>query len=181
MDIIVTFRHTAPIESLKTYAEEKVSKLKKYLDFPAEVHIVLSVEKFRHQADVTLSLDGTRIKGVEETGDMYSAIDQVMDKIEKQVKRHLSKIRDHRSENTKGEDRSVSEEMEEDEAAEFDQEQPVIEVEKMVAKPMDPEEAAMQLNLSRQDFLVFRNAKSREINVIYKRGDNMLGLIEPLG
>ena len=181
MDIIVTFRHTEPIESLKTYAEEKVSKLKKYLDFPTEAHIVLSVEKFRHQADVTLSLDGTRIKGVEETGDMYSAIDQVMDKIEKQVKRHLSKIRDHRSENMKGEDNSVSEEMEEDEAAELDQEQPVIEVEKMVAKPMDPEEAAMQLNLSRQDFLVFRNAKSREINVIYKRGDNILGLIEPQG
>jgi putative sigma-54 modulation protein len=179
MDIIVTFRHTEPIESLKTYAEEKVSKLKKYLDFPTEAHIVLSVEKFRHQADVTLTLDGTRIKGVEETGDMYSAIDQVMDKIEKQVKRHLSKIRDHRSENLKSEDKSMSEEAEADEAAESDQKELVIEIEKMVAKPMDPEEAAMQLNLSRKDFLVFRNAKSREINVIYKRGDNMLGLIEP--
>jgi putative sigma-54 modulation protein len=181
MDIIVTFRHTEPIESLKTYAEEKVSKLKKYLDFPTEAHIVLSVEKFRHQADVTLTLDGTRIKGVEETGDMYSAIDQVMDKIEKQVKRHLSKIRDHRSENLKGEDKSMSAEAEADEAAELDQKELVIEIEKMVAKPMDPEEAAMQLNLSRKDFLVFRNAKSREINVIYKRGDNMLGLIEPQG
>lgn len=181
MDIIVTFRHTEPMESLKTYAEEKVSKLKKYLDFPTEAHIVLSVEKFRHQADVTLSLDGTRIKGVEETGDMYSAIDQVMDKIEKQVKRHLSKIRDHRSESLKGEDKSMSEEAEADEAADLDQKELVIEVEKMVAKPMDPEEAAMQLGLSRQDFLVFRNAKSREINVIYKRGDNMLGLIEPQG
>ena len=181
MDIIVTFRHTEPIESLKTYAEEKVSKLKKYLDFPTEAHIVLSVEKFRHQADVTLSLDGTRIKGVEETGDMYSAIDQVMDKIEKQVKRHLSKIRDHRSENLKGEEEAMSEEAEADEDADLDQKELVIEIEKMVAKPMDPEEAAMQLGLSRQDFLVFRNAKSREINVIYKRGDNMLGLIEPQG
>jgi putative sigma-54 modulation protein len=181
MDIIVTFRHTEPIESLKTYAEEKVSKLKKYLDFPTEAHIVLSVEKFRHQADVTLTLDGTRIKGVEETGDMYSAIDQVMDKIEKQVKRHLSKIRDHRSENLKSEDKSMSEEAEADEAVELDQKELVIEIEKMVAKPMDPEEAAMQLNLSRKDFLVFRNAKSREINVIYKRGDDMLGLIEPQG
>jgi putative sigma-54 modulation protein len=181
MDIIVTFRHTEPIESLKTYAEEKVSKLKKYLDFPTEAHIVLSVEKFRHQADVTLTLDGTRIKGVEETGDMYSAIDQVMDKIEKQVKRHLSKIRDHRSENQRGEDKSISEEAEAYEAAESDQKELVIEIEKMVAKPMDPEEAAMQLNLLRKDFLVFRNAKSREINVIYKRGDDMLGLIEPQG
>jgi putative sigma-54 modulation protein len=177
MDIMVTFRHMEPTESLKTYAEEKISKIKKYLDSPMEAHVVLTVEKFRHQADVTLSVDGTRMKGVEQTGDMYSAIDQVMDKIEKQVKRHLSKIRDHRSENIKGEGRSVSEDA--DEAGSFSQGEPVIEVEKMVAKPMDPEEAAMQLSLSRQDFLVFRNAKSREINVIYKRGDGNLGLIEP--
>ena len=172
MDITVTFRHTEPMESLKTYAEEKISKINKYLDSPSEAHIVLTVEKFRHQADVTLGINGTRIKGVEETGDMYSAIDQVMDKIEKQVKRHLSKIRDHRSENIRDE--------ESDEFTAFTQEEPVIEIEKMVAKPMDSEEAAMQLNLSRQDFLVFRNSKSMEINVIYKRGDGNLGLIEPV-
>ncbi len=178
MDITVTFRHTEPIESLKTYAEEKVSKINKYLDTPIEAHIVLTVEKFRHQADVTLGINGTRIKGVEETGDMYSAIDQVMDKIEKQVKRHLSKIRNRRSENLKNEPGTVSEDT--DEFSAFSQEEPVIEIEKMVAKPMDSEEAAMQLNLSRQDFLVFRNAKSMEINVIYKRGDGNLGLIEPV-
>lgn len=177
MDITVTFRHTEPIESLKTYAEEKISKIRKYLDSPMEAHIVLTVEKFRHQADVSLSVNGTRIKAVEETGDMYSAIDQVIDKIEKQVKRHLSKMRKRRSENLKGEDMVMSEVS--DEATALAQEEPVIEVEKMVAKPMDPEEAAMQLNLSRQDFLVFRNARSREINVIYKRGDGNLGLIEP--
>ena len=176
MDITVTFRHMEPIESLKSYAEEKVSKINKYLDSPLEAHVVLTVEKFRHQADITLSVNGTLIKGVEETGDMYSAIDQVMDKIEKQVKRHLSKIRDRRSENLKNEGRSVREEAEERVLA---QDEPVIEVEKMIAKPMDPEEAAMQLNLSKQDFLVFRNAKSREINVIYKRGDGNLRLIEP--
>ncbi|MCK4782916.1 MAG: ribosome-associated translation inhibitor RaiA, partial [Desulfobacteraceae bacterium] len=101
MDITVTFRHTEPMESLKAYAEDKVSKIKKYLDFPMEAHIVLTVEKFRHQADVTLDVNGTRIKAVEETGDMYSAIDQVMDKIEKQVKRRLSKMRRRRSENLK--------------------------------------------------------------------------------
>ena len=177
MEITVTFRHTEPIESLKAYAEEKISKMKKYLDFPMEAHIVLSVEKFRHQADVTLSVNGTRIKAVEETEDMYSAIDQVLDKIEKQVKRHISKIRDFRSENQRGEETSEIEEMEA--ATELAIAEPVIEVEKLVAKPMDSEEAAMQLNISNQDFLVFRNAKSMEINVIYKRGDGNLGLIEP--
>jgi putative sigma-54 modulation protein len=178
MDITVTFRHMEPIESLKAYAEEKLSKVNKYLDYPVEAHIVLTVEKFRHQADVTLSVNGVRIKGVEETGDMYSAIDQVMDKIEKQVKRHLSKIRSRRIENKKNEDMAPGSKQT-DEATELSQEEPIIEVEKMTAKPMDAEEAALQLNLSRQEFLVFRNARSGEINVIYKRSDNNLGLIEP--
>jgi len=180
MDITVTFRHMEPIESLKTYAEEKLSKVNKYIDSPAEAHIVMTVEKFRHQADVTLSVNGVRIKGVEETGDMYSAIDQVMDKIEKQVKRHLSKIRSRRIDSKKSEDIETVTGKQSDEATALGQEELVIEVEKMTAKPMDAEEAALQLSLSRQDFLVFRNARSGEINVIYKRGDRNLGLIEPV-
>ncbi len=174
MDISVTFRHTEPIESLRTYAVEKVSKMKKYLDYPMEANVVLTVEKIRHQADVTISVNGTRIKAVEETGDMYSAIDKVMDKIETRIKRHLSKIRSRRPENIKGEDALATEE-----ANAKVQDEPVIEPEPMVAKPMDAEEAAMQLNLSARGFLVFRNARSMEINVIYKRRDGNLGLIEP--
>jgi len=177
MDISVTFRHMQPTESLRTYAEEKISKIKRYLDFPLEAHVVLSVEKFRHIADVTLSVNGTWIKGIEETDDMYSAIDQVMDKLEKQVKKYLSKIRNRRTENRKGEETLGVEETEEDMV--FGLEGPSIEVEKMIAKPMDPEEAAMQLSTSQQDFIVFRNSRSEEINVIYKRKDGNLGLIEP--
>lgn len=177
MDITVTFRHMEPTESLRTYAEEKVSKIKKYLDFPIEAHVVLTVEKFRHIADVNLSVNGTMIKGLEETGDMYSAIDQVMDKIEKQLKRHRYKIRNRRTEGIKGENTLEMEETEEGKSPSL--EGPSIEIEKMLAKPMDPEEAAMQIAMSQQDFLVFRNSRSREINVIYKRRDGNLGLIEP--
>lgn len=176
MDINVTFRHTEPIESLKTYAEEKIAKLDKYLDSPAEAHIVLTVEKFRHQADITLSVNGTRIKAFEETGDMYSAIDQVTDKVEKQLKRHLSKIRDRRSEGAREE--ALVAEAESDTASAMEEES-IIEVEKLEAKPMDPEEAAMQLGFSNQEFMVFRNAKTNEINVLYRRKDGNLGLIEP--
>ncbi|MFH1480807.1 MAG: ribosome-associated translation inhibitor RaiA [Pseudomonadota bacterium] len=177
MDITVTFRRMEPIESLKIYAEEKISKIDKYFDFPIEAHIVMSLEKFRHIADVTLSLDGVRIKGVEETGDMYSAIDQVVDKIETQVKKYRAKIRDRRPENIKGED--VLDAEAEEESGVLSLEEPAIEIEKIVAKPMDPEEAAMQLTASSLDFLVFRNSRSEEINVIYKRKDGNLGLIEP--
>lgn len=178
MDITVTFRHMEPIDSLKTYAEEKISKIDRYLDFPVEAHVVLAVEKFRHMADVTLSMNGTVIKGVEETEDMYSAIDQVIDKIEKQVKRYRSRVKTRRAENRKSEGPLSG--GEEEEIADQALEGPAIEIEKMDAKPMDPEEAAMQLSMSAQDFLVFRNAGSLEINVIYKRRDGNLGLIEPL-
>jgi putative sigma-54 modulation protein len=171
MDITVTFRKMEPIESLKEYAVEKVSKLKKYLEDPMEAHVVLSVEKFRHSADVTLSVNGARVKGVEETGDMYSAIDQVMDKIEIQVKKLRAKVKNRRTDSIKGEEAA--------ETMEGPVDEPTIRVEKLVAKPMDPEEAAMQLTASRQDFLVFRNARTRETNVIYKRKDGDIGLIEP--
>lgn len=171
MDIMVTFRRMEPVESLRVYAQEKVSKLKKYLDTPIEAHVVLEVEKFRHIADVTVNIDGTKIKGVEETGDMYSAIDQVMDKIEIQVKRHRSKIRERRPEAPRGDAA--------EEPVARAAEEPAIVVEKLASKPMDPEEAAMQLNMSQQDFLVFRNARSKEMNVLYKRRDGNLGLIEP--
>ena len=176
MEINVTFRHMEPSESLKNYAEEKISKINKYLDFPIEAHIVLEVEKFRRIADVTLNLNRTMIKGVEETEDMYSAIDQVMDKIEKQVKRYRDKLRKRRTENRKGEENFVGEI---EEISELIPEEPRIEIEKLVAKPMDPEEAAMQITMSQQDFLVFRNSVSKEINVMYKRKDGNLGLIEP--
>jgi putative sigma-54 modulation protein len=177
MDITVTFRHMEPSESLKSYAEEKVSKINKYLDFPIEAHIVLAVEKFRRMADVTLSLNGTMIKGVEETEDMYSSIDQVMDKIEKQVKRYREKLRKRRVESRKNEEKLGMPEPED--ISDLAQEEPTIEIEKLVAKPMDAEEAAMQLNMSHQDFFVFRNSRSREINVMYKRKDGNLSVIEP--
>jgi len=178
MAINVTFRRMEPVESLKAYAIDKVSKIKKYMDTPLDARIVLSVEKFRHEADVNLSINGTRINAVEETNDMYSSIDQVMDKIEKQVRRHLSKIKDHRKESIKNEDASIHGEGEE--VSSFSNNNPVIEVRKMVAELMDPEEAAMQLDRLKQVFLVFRNDTSNEINIIFKRNDENFGLISPI-
>ena len=178
MDIMVTFRHIEPTDSIKAYAEEKLLKIDKYLESPVEAHIVLAVEKFRRMADVTIHVNGTMIKAVEETEDMYSAIDQVMDKIEKQVKRYRQKTRKRRSEDRKNENNVDIEASRE--ILDPGLEEPRIEVERFDAKPMDPEEAAMQFNMSQQEFLVFRNSRSRQINVIYQRKDGNLGLIEPV-
>ena len=174
MQTSVTFKNIDSSENLRTYVSDKLDRFDKYLYNPAEASVVLSVEKFRHIAEINIKGDRLNINGKEETEDMYSAIDIVMDKIETQVKRRLSKIREHRSENLKEGEVEILEE-----ATTAPQDEATIEVEKLDAKPMDPEEAAMQLNMSQQDFLVFRNSRSREVNVIYRRRDGNLGLIEP--
>jgi len=180
MKITVTFRHVEPTAELRSYVEEKAYKVKKYFDSPVDAHIVLGVEKFRHIADVTLSVDGNKIKAVEQTGDMYSSVDKVMDKIEQQLKRMLSRKREYKGEHTKGtvdEDLLSGEGETQDTLAES--EPKIIKTEKVDTKPMDVDDAAMQLELSKRNFLVFFNSESNSINVIYKRKDGNLGLIEP--
>ena len=177
MQLSVSFRNLDPSDHLKNYAETRLNRIKKYMEEPIEVHLVLSVQKFRHTADVTINANGIKIKAQEETGDLYSAIDLVMDKIEKQIKRQREKLKEHK---TEGRLRATEEPepppVEEEAPGEVPQ---VVRKERIFAKPMDVEEAAMQLKLSGNEFLVFTNAKSRVINVLYKQKDGNFGLIEP--
>ena len=176
MDISVTFRHMEASEELKSYVEEKIYKVKKYFDSPVDANIVLKVEKFRHIADMTLSVDGNKIKAVDESDDMYSSIDQTMDKVEQQLRKLISRKREYKPENIKGEN-FLDGEIEEQEKL-SDLEPRIIRTESVDVKPMDLNEAAMQLGLTKWNFLVFTNSKTKKINVIYKRKDGNLGLIE---
>ena len=81
MQTSVTFKNIDSSENLKTFVSEKLNRLDKFLDNPAEANVVLSVEKFRHTAEINLNGDRLTINGKEETGDMYSAIDMVLDKL----------------------------------------------------------------------------------------------------
>ena len=97
MQISVTFRKIDASETLRNYAEEKLYRIKKYVEDPIEAHVVLSVEKFRHIAEVSINANGLRINGQEETGDMYSAIDMVVDKVESQIKRYRERLKKRKS------------------------------------------------------------------------------------
>ena len=174
MDITVTFRHMEPTESLRTYAEEKVSKINKYLDYPVEAHIVLTVEKFRHVADVTLSLNGTMVKGVEETEDMYSAIDQVMDKIERQTKKYKDKLTSHKDHH-----RSARHNIFSPEDFTEVRDSSLIKSESIEIKSMRADEAVLELGASDDDFYVFKNTETDKVNVMYRRRNGDFGLIEP--
>ena len=176
MAIACTFRHMEPSAELRLYVEEKIDKLKKYFDSPVDAHIVLKVEKFRHTADMTLSSDGNTMKAVEQTGDMYSSVDQVMDKIEEQLRRLMSRKKEFKPDNIKSD---VFEESEIEAQESLVESGPgIIKTERVDIKPMDINEAAMQIELSNQSFLVFSNSKSKQINIIYKRKDGNLGLID---
>lgn len=96
MQYSVTFRHMEPSDTLKEYSHDKLLRLEKYLDAVIDAEVVMTVEKFRHKAEVLISSDGLKIKAEEETEDMYSAIDMVVDKLEKQIKRHREKLKDHK-------------------------------------------------------------------------------------
>lgn len=178
MQISVTFRHLEPSDVLRNYAMERITKVKKFIDGFVEANVVLSVEKFRHIAEVTILANGMKIVGQEETNDMYSAIDLVLDKIEKQVKRHRDKIKDRKPvsnvrTHTVGVNVLKIDHSEENNAPR------IIKSERHLAKPMYLDEAVMQLDVMDSEFLVFTNAESEAINVLYKRRDGDYGLIEP--
>jgi putative sigma-54 modulation protein len=155
--------------NLKEYAEEKIGKFKKYLSNITEATVTLSVEKYRHKAEVLLKVNGSFIQAESITGEMYSSIDEVVEKLARQVKKYKEKIASRR----KGRSKTVL-------PVETKETTPVIIKNKSIdIKPMSVEEAAMQMDLLDKNFFVFTNASSGHINVLYRRNDGNFGLIEP--
>jgi len=179
MQTSVTFKNIDPSEHLKSYISNKLDRFDKFLDNPAEANVVLSVEKFRHIAEVHITGDKLRINGKEETNDMYSAIDMVLDKLEKQIKKNKEKMRRSSAKKARVTDVITDDEVfsspAEDEAAERQ-----LKVKTIEYKPMGVEEAVMQMDLSKDNFLVFTNAKTDRVNVLYQRRDGHYGLIQPM-
>jgi len=178
MQVIITGRHMEVTNALREYVTTKIEKLGKYLNI-LEAHVILSVEKYRHTAEVTIQAKRTKIHGQEETGDMYQAIDTVIDKIEKQIKKRKEKITSRRPKSV-GEAGSPALGSVEPEVSGGLLPPPrVIRAEKFAVKPMSLDEASLQMELSQDGFLVFLNQETDQINVLYKRDDGNYGLIEP--
>ena len=174
MQTSVTFKNLDPSDHLRDYVSDKLNRFDKYLHNPAEASVVLSVEKFRHIAEVNIIGDRLSINGKEETEDMYSAIDMVLDKLEKQIKKNKQKNRDRRM--GKGKSKPGAQ-ASEDFIDDYGEQQ--VMVKNIEYKPMDVDEAIMQLELVDDSFLVFTNARSDRVNVLYRRKDGNFGLIQP--
>ncbi len=97
MQISLTFRHMEPTEAMKELVREKVSKVKKFIQGPVEANVVLSVERYIHACDITIISNGNTYKGHDETDDMYTSIDNVIGKIERQIDKTKGRARASRT------------------------------------------------------------------------------------
>lgn len=158
-------------------------KLRKHFDKVIDVNVVLDVEKHRHIAEVNLHANGIRIHGKESSSDMYASVDAVMVKLDKQIRRFKDRINQHQPRLSK-EEMNYNHEIiqalgESEDTEDSAKKHHVVLREKIAVKPMSVDEAVMQLELVDDRFLVFTNADSRQVNVIYAREDGTYGLIEP--
>jgi len=196
MHLSFTFRSLEASDALKEYARDKLERIHKYFPEPIKVHVVFSQQRgYLHAADVQITLhNGLLVKGMEANEDYYTAIDLVVAKIERQLRKYKDRIRDHKP--ASGPERSVMHRVVSyeattelgtapaaaaqpaDEAAKAALRPRIIKEEKFTARPMSVEEAIMRMNLLHESFLCFNNVETHEINVVYRREDGTYGLIE---
>lgn len=199
MQFAVTFRHMEPTEALKSYARERMERVRKYLPDPIACHVVLSTERHNHRIDVSFQLhNGLSIAGHETTENMYSSIDLCIAKIERQVRKYKGKLEGMRARphnvvalpwshsiideafhelnemNGNGHQKAVTKSDQPSPTPEFT----VVKTEKFHAQPMSVSDAIVQLNLLHEPFLVFRHDTDGRVAVVYKRDDGSYGLIE---
>ena len=180
MQTSVTFINLEPSETLKAYAREKLDRFDRYVDNPAKANVVLTVEKFRHTADINISADGFVVNGHEETGDMYSAIDMALDKLDKQIKKNKKRFKKGRSTAARAKTFPYEETGGTPSGDLHEETVPgIARIKSIEYKPMDVDEAVLQMRLINDNFLVFTNAQTQQVNVLYRLKDGNYGLIEP--
>ena len=173
MNLVISGKNLDITEGLRTAVEEKIGKLERYFSESTEVHVTLSAEKLRQKIEVTIPMKGNIIRAEESSSDMYVSIDLVEEVIERQLRKYKNKLAGHKHAGTHFNQEFLDEEISDDEEIK------IIRTKKFAMKPMDVEEACVQMELLGHNFFVFRSAETDEVNVVYKRKGNTYGLIEP--
>jgi putative sigma-54 modulation protein len=178
MNLQVKGRNLEVSDQIRQYAEDKLAKLDRLVKDPTRVELELAVEKnpsisANQVAEATVWTKGPVLRARETSEDMKASIDQLVDKLERQVKRYRDKRRPRKHDRHDGPPPEAA-------PPEASEEGPtIVKTKQFAVKPMAPDEAVLQLELVGHDFFVFRNAESDEINVVYRRRDGDYGLIEP--
>lgn len=169
MQVLVTFRHMDATPALRRYAETKVQRVHKLMRRPIEAHVILEVSKRRHIAEITLSGEQLHITAKEATADLYSAIDLAMDKVERQIQKRVSKRLAHRHDGPPPAAAPARKRA----AA------PSVTRERVAVEPMRLAEAVRRLGQDGAEYLLFQNEKTEVVNLLLRRKDGSLALLEP--
>ena len=173
MKVTVIAKNMELTEALKEIVQKKISKLEKYFEKDVEAKATLSVQKNRQIIEVTIPFNGAILRGEESTSDMYKSLDLVEDKLERQIRKQKTRLsRKHGGSVKFGELNDIDTKAEEDLGK-------LVRVKKFGVKPMNSEEAMLQMDLLGHNFFVFQDADTNKVNVIYKRKDGDYGLLEP--
>ena len=169
MQVVVTFRHMDATPALRRYAETKVQRVHKLMRRPIEAHVILEVSKRRHIAEITLSGEHLRITAKEATADLYSAIDLAMDKVERQIQKRVTKRLATRHESVPPVPAAARKRA----AA------PAVARERVAVEPLRLAEAVRRLAEDGGEYLLFQNEKTEVLNLLLRRKDGSLALLEP--
>lgn len=174
MKVTVIAKNIELTDALKEIVQKKISKLEKYFEVNVEARATLSVQKNRHIIEVTIPFNGVILRGEESTSDMYKSLDLVEDKLERQIRKQKTRLSRRHSESLRfGEINNIELQPAEEENGKL------VKVKKFGVKPMNSEEAILQMDLLGHNFFVYQDADSNKVNVIYKRKDGDYGLLEP--
>lgn len=172
MKFVITGKNIDITDGLRSAVEEKLGKLDKFFAPETEVNVTLVVEKERQKIEVTIPVKGNIIRSEQVSSDMYVSIDLVEEVIERQLKKYKNKIVDKQQNAGSFAPEFIDKDLD-------DEEVKIIRTKRFGIKPMDPEEACVQMELLGHNFYVFFNSETEEVNVVYKRKGNTYGLIEP--
>ncbi len=173
MKFIISGKNIDVTDGLRAAVNEKIGKLERYFTDSTEIHVTLSTEKERQKIEVTIPMKGNIIRAEQESNDMYVSIDLVEEIIERQLRKYKTKLIEKQQTAVSLKKAFIEEENEDDEEIK------IIRTKRFAVKPMDAEEACVQMELLGHNFFVFRNAETDEVNVVYKRKGHTYGLIEP--
>lgn len=173
MNIIISGKNIDVTEGLREAVKDKLGKLERYFNESTEVHVTLSVEKERQKIEVTIPMKGNIVRAEQVSSDMYCSIDLVEEIIERQLRKYKNKLVEKKQQAASFNQEYLDNSYEEEEEIK------IIRNKRFEVKPMDAEEACVQMELLGHSFFVFRNAETDEINVVYKRKGNTYGIIEP--
>ncbi|MEG0798037.1 MAG: ribosome-associated translation inhibitor RaiA [Acidaminococcaceae bacterium] len=173
MTVNVRGKNIEVTQALKEYVEKKVNTITKQFKVVGDISATLKVEKGNHIVEITVPANGIVLRAQETTKDMYSSIDLVVDKIERQIHKYKTRLMRRKYNNFRDEFVPAST------AVEDENEFNIVRNKRFVLRPMCAEEAVMQMNLLNHDFFVFFDDELEAVNVVYRRKDGNYGLLAP--